>query len=131
MKTKTIKQKVEFNAQPHDIYEMLMDSEKHSEFTGAEASISRKVGGKITAYDGYIEGVNLILEADKRIVQSWRASDWPEGHYSKATFELKKTKKGTELAFTQEGVPEEQYKELSEGWHEHYWEKIKRIIQNG
>jgi activator of HSP90 ATPase len=86
-----------------------MDSRKHSRFTDAKASISRRIGGKFTAYDGYIEGVNLELVPDKKIVQSWRGSDWPEGHYSKATFALKKVEGGSQLNFTQTGVPEEQY----------------------
>lgn len=88
MKTKTIRQIVVFKASPHDVYEALMDSKKHSKFTGAKAIISREVGGKINAYDGYIEGVNVELVPDKKIVQKWRGSDWPEGHYSTATFEL-------------------------------------------
>ncbi len=39
--TKTVEQTVTFNASPHDVYEALMDSYKHSQFTGAEAVISR------------------------------------------------------------------------------------------
>ena len=35
--TKTIEQTVEFSASPHEVYEALMDSEKHSAFTGAKA----------------------------------------------------------------------------------------------
>ncbi len=90
MKTKTVRQSVTFKATAHDVYETLMDSRKHARFTQAKARISRKVGGKICAYDGYIDGTNLELIPDAKIVQSWRGSDWPEGHYSRATFCLKK-----------------------------------------
>ncbi len=128
MKKKTIKQTVEFKAPPHDVYEALMDSKKHAMFTEAKARISREIGGKILAYDGYIEGENLELEPDKRITQSWRASDWPQGHYSKAIFEFKKTKEGTRLLFRQEEVPEEQFDELAKGWHEFYWDKMKKMF---
>ena len=107
METRTIKQSVTIKASPHDVYEALMDSKKHAKFTGGKATISRKVGGKFSAFDGYAEGVNLELVPDKKIVQSWRASDWPEGHYSKATFALKAVAGGTKLTFTQTGVPEE------------------------
>ncbi len=44
MKTKSIKQKISFNASAHDVYETLMDSKKHAMFTGGVAKISRKVG---------------------------------------------------------------------------------------
>ena len=126
MKTKTIRQSVTFKASPHDVYEALMDSKRHSKFTGAKANISREVSGKINAYGGYIKGVNVKLAPDKKIVQKWRGSDWLDKHYSTATFELKKSGKGTKLTFVQTGVPEEQYDSISDGWAEHYWNKMKK-----
>ena len=87
---KSIRQSVTINASPKAVYDALVDSTKHSLFSGSKASISRRVGGTFTAYDGYAEGVNLELVPGKKIVQSWRASDWPDGHYSKATFAISK-----------------------------------------
>jgi uncharacterized protein YndB with AHSA1/START domain len=49
MKTKSIRQSVVFKAPPHEVYEALMDSKKHARFSGEEARISRKDGGKIRA----------------------------------------------------------------------------------
>ena len=129
MKDITIKQSVTFKATPHEIYQMLMDSKKHAEFTESSASISRKVGGKISAYEGYIDGVNLELISDKKIVQKWRGSDWLDGHYSIATFELKKVNGGTKLMFTQTNVPEENYTSIRDGWIEHYWNKMKKLLE--
>ena len=42
------------NATPADLYELFMDSAKHSAATGAPAKISRKIGGKWSAFDGMI-----------------------------------------------------------------------------
>ena len=126
---KTIKQSVIFSATPHEVFEMLMDSRKHSAFTGATAVISRKVGGKISAYDGYIEGKNLKIITDKKIVQKWRGSDWDEGVLSTVTFALKPSGKGCALSFTQEGVPDSEFKAISDGWKEHYWDKMKNAIK--
>jgi len=123
---KTISQKVFFKATPKKVYEMLMDSDKHSGFTESSAKIHREVGGRFTAYDGWIEGDNLELVPNKRIVQSWRGGNWPEGHYSTATFELKAVDDGTNLSFTQTNVPDEFYKAISKGWIEHYWEKMEK-----
>ncbi len=47
-----------------------MDSQKHSEFTGEEANISREVGGKFNAFGDYIMGINLELVPDKKIILS-------------------------------------------------------------
>jgi len=129
MATKTIRQSVTFKARPHQVYEALMDSKKHAQFTGGKASISRQVGGKFSTYDGYAEGVNLELVPDEKIVQTWRASDWPEGNYSRVTFSLKEVAGGTRLTFTQSGVPEEQYDDVSQGWRDYYWAPMKQMLE--
>jgi activator of HSP90 ATPase len=129
METKTIRQSVTIKASPHNVYEALMDSKQHAEFTGGRAAISRKVGGKFTAFDGYARGVNLELVPDKKIVQTWRAEDWPEGHYSKATFTFTKVEGGTKLKFTQTRVPEDQYASISRGWRDYYWAPMKEMLE--
>ena len=50
MKTKTLQQTVTFKASPRQVYDMLMDSKKHQSLSGQPAKISRKVGGKFTAW---------------------------------------------------------------------------------
>lgn len=120
MTTKTIRQTVIFKASPHEVYEALMDPSKHAKFTGAKATVSRKVGGKFSAYDGYCHGINLQLLKDKKIVQSWRGSDWPEGHFSKAAFTFKAVKGGTRLTFIHTGMPDKQYASIKQGWIDFY-----------
>jgi activator of HSP90 ATPase len=129
MKTKTIKQSVTFKASPHEVYQALMDSRKHSKFTGGKASIGKKKGARFTAYDGYIEGIILDLVADQKIVQSWRGSDWPNGHYSEATFSLKQVDDGTLLELSQTGVPDQFYEDISQGWYDFYWTPMKEMLE--
>lgn len=121
MKTKTIRQTATFKAPPTQVYKLLMDSKLHATFSGSRARISPKVGGRISAYDGYIEGKNLELKPGKKIVQAWRGSDWPEGVWSEASFTLLPTKTGTRLTFTQTGVPTTQYADIAQGWKDFYW----------
>ncbi len=129
MKTRIIRQQVTFRASPHEVYEALMDEKKHGRFTQSKTSISRQVGGRFTSGDGYIEGVNLELIPDRKIVQSWHASDWPSGHYSKAAFALTPVKGGTRLTFTHSGVPEEFYDDISQGWRDYYWQPMKEMLE--
>lgn len=128
---KTIRQKIEFNASPHEVFEALMDSEKHCRFTGGKAVISRKVGGKFTAYDGYVQGKNLEIVQDEKIVQEWRSEEegWPESHFSTATFVFKAKGKGTALEFTQENVPDECCEDISQGWQDYYWKPLKEMLE--
>jgi len=127
--SKPIHQTVTFRASPHDVYEALMDSQKHAEFSGGAAKISRQVGGEINAYDGYIYGKNLELIPDKKIVQTWRAVDWPEGHFSTVTFVLTPDTGGTRLDFTHTGVPDGTEAEFTQGWIDNYWEPMKRLLE--
>jgi activator of HSP90 ATPase len=126
---KTLRQAVTINASPNAVYDALMDSKKHSLLTGSKARISRRVGGTFTAYDGYAGGKNLELARGKKIVQSWRASDWPKGHYSKATFAMRKVRDSTKLTFTQTGVPDRKFKSIKQGWIDFYWAPLKEMLE--
>ena len=128
---KTIRQTATFKADPHTVYETLMDSRKHAKFSGAPATISRKKGGAFTTYGGSLSGTNLELIPDKKIVQAWRADDWQAGHYSRATFSLKKVKGGTELSFYQSGVPDKHYEGIKKGWIDFYWTPMKKMLHGG
>ena len=98
-------------------------------FTGSEVKMNREVGKKFSVYGGDIQGVNLELVPDQKIVQSWCYNDWLEGYYSKATFSLKEVQVSTRLTFTQTGVPEKFYDDIKQGWHDYYWEPMKQILE--
>ena len=126
---KRIRQAVVIKTSPHEVYEALMDAKKHSLFTGSKAAISRAVGGKFSVWDNSISGINLELVPDEKIVQSWRMDDWPEGQYSKVTYQLDKTAGGTKITFTQTGVPEEAYEDVKQGWYDYYWDPMKKMLE--
>ena len=123
--TREIRHVVRFNAKPRAIYQALMNSRKHAAFTGAPAKIAPKVGGRFSAWGPHLRGINVELIKNKRIVQAWRAANWPEGHYSIATFELNRAKGGTVLAFTQTGIPAKNARSINAGWKSHYWDLLK------
>ncbi|MBI5224023.1 SRPBCC domain-containing protein [Candidatus Micrarchaeota archaeon] len=131
IKTKTIRQSVTFKATPTEIYEMLMDSKKHSKFTGAKAKISSKEGGSFSAYEGGLVGKNLELKVGKKIVQVWQCvePEWPKTHFSKLTISLTKSKTGTKLSMIHAGVPSSIAKDISDGWKTYYWEPMKVYLE--
>ena len=127
--SRIIKQTVTFKASPHEVYEALMDSKKHAAFTGGKAKISRAIGGNTAAYDNYIAGKNTELVPDKKIVQDWRAVDWPEGYFSHITFEFTAVPEGTQLDFTHSDLPDGTEEEFTQGWIDNYWEPMKRYLE--
>jgi len=124
-----IRQKVVVGAAPELVYDAFLDPEKHGEFTGSPASGSRKVGGRFTAWGGYIEGKILELKAGKRIVQEWKTSEWPDGYPpSVLTLTFKPKGGNTELSMVHSRVPAGQVKMYTEGWVTSYWDPLKEYF---
>jgi activator of HSP90 ATPase len=131
MQTKTIQQTVTFKASPQEVYDVLMNSKKHRSLSGESAKISKKVGGKFTAWSGHLSGINLVLKPGKKIVQAWRATGWWPDHYSIAIFDITKVRGGSKLKFTQIGIPPNRYSGHYRGWIEAYWTPMKEIFGRG
>ncbi len=130
MSEKTIRQTILLAAAPEAVFEALMDSKKHSTFTGAKAKIGRAVGEKFSAYDDYISGINLEIVPNKKIVQSWRGTEpeWKGHEDSKVSFEFFKSKKGAKLVLVHQGVPEALLSSIKQGWTDYYWKPLKDFL---
>ncbi len=130
LKTKVIKQKVVIPASPAEVYDAFIDARKHSAFTGVKATCTPKVGGKISAWDGYISGKNLKLVKGKRILQEWITTSWVEGYpASKLDLLFSKKGNGTELTMIHSDVPATLASSFAKGWKDHYWTLLKKYFQ--
>jgi activator of HSP90 ATPase len=132
LKFGTIEQKVFFKgASVEEVYDSLLDAEKHSEFTGSPATTSAKAGAAFTAWDGYITGKNLELVKAKKIVQEWTTTEWPPG-YPASRLELTLTARngGTELRMVHSKVPAAQVADYTEGWRSSYWDPLTEYLTN-
>lgn len=127
----TITQKVIIpKVSPKQVYEAYVDPKKHSEFTGSEATGKPVVGGKFTAWDGYISGKFLELEEGKRVVQEWTSTDFHEGApTSRLELTFREVPKGTEIVMVHSNVPKDQEDETADGWTEYYWEPLKQYFK--
>jgi activator of HSP90 ATPase len=132
MITKSINQIEEFDSNPLDLYDMLMNAKKHAALTGAKVIMSKKPRGKFSVFDGYCKGYNIELIAGEKIVQAWHFAEdgWPDDHYSTCTFVFEKVNSKTKLTFTQTDVPEHKVEELENGWKEIYWNPMKAYLKN-
>ena len=125
-RVRTVTQKVTVAATPAQAYAAFLDPRIHAEFTGAPATCSARVGGRFTAWDGYIFGVNRELVKDRRIVQDWQTTEWPEGaEPSRAEFSFTAVEGGTEIRLVHSNVPAEQADDYRQGWIDYYWEPLK------
>ena len=112
-------------AAPREIYDAWLDGRRHSAMTGAKATASTRVGGTFTAWDGYASGKNLELAPGKRIVQSWRTSDFAAGDPdSTIAVTLTAAAGGTKVTLVHSGLAagSENYKD---GWRDYYFSPMK------
>jgi activator of HSP90 ATPase len=109
-----------------------MDSGEHAAFTAnGAAEISREAGGAFSAHGGQIVGRNIEILRDKRIVQAWRVSNWPDGVYSLVRFELTGEGDDTLLVLDHWGFPDGTRDHLDSGWTARYWEPLKGYPEQG
>ena len=125
-RVKTITQEVVIVAPPAKVYDAFVKPRIHAAFTGSAATGSARVGGKFTAWDGYISGVNRALVPGKKIVQDWLTTEWPDGAApSRVEFSFKAVKGGTRVRMVHSNVPAEQADSYRQGWIDYYWTPLK------
>lgn len=124
-----IQQSVTFQTSAGRLFEALVEPTQHAAFTGAGATGDPVVGAAFSAWDEYISGRHLELVPGARIVQAWRAVDWPEGAWSIVTYRLTDVAGGlSRLDFEHLGVPADHAEAIAQGWHDHYWTPLSEWL---
>ena len=127
MKTESLSMSAVIPAKPHEIYVSWLSSKGHSAMTQSPATGSARVGGKFTSWEGYISGRNLELERDRRIVQSWRTTEFPdEAPDSRLEIKLEAAKAGTKVTLKHSGIPAGQGSGYRQGWRDFYFTPMKK-----
>lgn len=130
-----IHEEVAINASRQRVYAALTDPKQFSAMTvfstvpkAPPATIAREVGGTFSMFGGRIEGRHVELVPGRRVVQAWRASDWPAGVYSIAHFELTGEGASTTIVFDHTGFPAGQGAHLVQGWEANYWAPMRKLL---
>jgi activator of HSP90 ATPase len=124
-----IKLSVTLAANPSTIYKAWLDKEEHSAFTKSKTIIEKKVGSKFTAGDGYIEGEIKKMILSKKIVMTWRTTDFPEGSEdSLLEVNLEGNDSSTKMIIVHENLPEGDGKKYRKGWKDHYFTPMKEYF---
>lgn len=121
-------QEIVLNTSPQHIYAVLLDSKQFSAFTGLPAEIDPNAGGTFSMFGGMIVGRNVELIPSLRIVQAWRPVSWDPGVYSIVKFEFKGEGSETKVVLDHTGFPPGKFGGLDSGWHERYWEPLKKFF---
>ncbi|HEY6911268.1 MAG TPA: SRPBCC domain-containing protein [Myxococcales bacterium] len=120
-------------AEPPRVFSAWLDAKEHAAFTGGgEAVVEPWTGGRFIAWDGYIHGILLGVDEGRRVVQTWRTSEFPpEARDSRLVVEFEATRGGTRVIVRHTDLPPSQAKRYEKGWTEHYLKPLARYFAKG
>lgn len=119
-----------FPVEAKELFEGWLDSKTHALYTGGQKSrIDPKIGGSFSAWDGYIFGKTLELEPYKRILQSWRTTEFPaDAPDSVLELIFVSVKGGTKLTINHNKLPPDQVDDYLQGWKDYYFEPMREYF---
>lgn len=123
---KELKRYYSLNASPEDVYNALTNQRMIEIWTGENAVMEPVPETDFSLWDGSINGKNLEFEENKKIVQEWYFGDQEKA--SIVTLLLHPVKKGTSIELRHINIPDEAYKNISEGWEEDYFGALKELF---
>jgi activator of HSP90 ATPase len=106
-------------APPEEVYLALTKSLSIQLWTGADVEFEEIPDTEFSYWDGDIVGKNIEFDTNKKIVQQWYFGD--DGEPSIVTIKLHPDgATATSLEFRQTNIPEEDFKDFTEGIEEYF-----------
>jgi uncharacterized protein YndB with AHSA1/START domain len=111
---------------PERVYSAWLDSDAHSAFTGATAKIDPVIGGKFALLDGAVLGRTVELLPGRRIVQTWRAKEFPSGcRDSRLEIQFEGAEGSTRVTIMHSLLPPGQGERHKQTWIARYFQPMK------
>jgi predicted ester cyclase/uncharacterized protein YndB with AHSA1/START domain len=133
MDVSTITQHAFFAVPPAEVFAIFTDADLHRAMSGGErAEIEPRVAGRFEVFDGAVSATFREILSDRRIVQTWRERDWPNGHHAllELRFVAVNAGRGTHVQLTLTGVPEARIDATASGWRDYYWVPISEYLRD-
>jgi len=130
MATESFRVSARFPVTPERLYRAWLDSVEHGRFTGGGADIEPVVGGRFVAWDEYITGMLLQLDPGKRVVMTWRTTEFPDtAPDSRVEVMFEPEGDGTRLTLIHTDIPAGDGDKYEDGWIDYYFEPMQRYFR--
>ena len=116
-------------AKPELVMQLLTDEKLLRKWSGGEAIVEKKEGGKFEMFDGWVEGT-VLKASDNELAYTWKITDWAEDvKPSTVHYKLQKDKEGTKVTLDHTDLPdEEEMKDHKDGWDDQFFGLMEEYI---
>lgn len=119
-------------AKPKAVFDAWLSDEGHSAMTGGAAEIDARVGGRFTAWDGYIEGKTTKIDRRARkVVQTWRTAEFGRAADSRIEVEFRAHKGNTQVLLRHAKLRKGDGAKYTTGWYDFYLQPMTKHFGDG
>ena len=117
------------SGKPARVMELLIDPVLIRKWSGGEAVLENKVGGRFEMFDGWVSG-EVLKTSKNELAYTWKTSDWPEETKpTEVHYLLKADEAGTKVILHHTGFPdEEEMKSHISGWTDFFFDPMEDFI---
>jgi uncharacterized protein YndB with AHSA1/START domain len=117
------------SGKPKRVMELLTDPKLIRKWSGGEAVVENKVGGKFEMFDGWVFG-NVTKTGENELAYTWKTTDWPEETKpTEVHYLLKEDEAGTKVILHHTGFPnEDEMKSHKSGWTDYFFDPMEDFI---
>lgn len=116
-----ITQTYQLKATPTAVFEALVNPDTIQKWSGAPAVMDANIGTKFSLFGGQIEGTNLEVVANQKLVQKWPSD-------TKVTISLAAQGNLTTVELLHEDIPKDEVEKFSQGWKEYYFGPMQKMF---
>lgn len=114
---------------PARVMELLTDPALIRKWSGGDAVLEKKKGGKFEMFDGWVYGEVLKITGDE-LAYTWKTTDWPEEtNPTEVHFLLQEDEAGTRVVLKHTGFTDEsEMKSHRSGWTDFFFDPMEDFI---
>lgn len=125
---KSIKQTYKINAPVDKVWDALVNPSVIEKWGGGPAEMNDQEGSEFKLWGGDIYGKNIKVIKNKKLVQEWIEGDWDKP--SIVSFNLSESDGKTTVELVHTDIPDNQAKDIEEGWKDYYMIPLKELVES-
>lgn len=117
------------SGKPARVMQLLTDPVLIRKWSGEEAILENKVGGRFEMFDGWVKG-EVQKTGENELIYTWKPADWAEETSpSEVHYVLKADEAGTKVIIKHTGFPNDKERDSHKsGWADFFFDPMEDFI---